>query len=138
MHCPRCGRQTAYPDRIGNMRVLPRDVPKDTPFAINRDGTCYTCREAEKGGRVRNRRRREPTEREVWATRQALEAMWRSRRRRGIPPEGIDTGPLLLQLQGVTMVRAVTPKNAGGPGDTKPRSLTSTNTIRNSQEKHHR
>ena len=138
MHCPKCGRQTAYPDRIGNMRVLPRDVPQDTPFAINRDGTCYTCRETMKGGRDRKRHRHEPTEREIRATRQALEAMWRSRRSRGIPPEGIDTTPLLLQLQGVTMVRAVTPENAGGPGDTKPRSLTNTNTIRNSQEKHHR
>jgi hypothetical protein len=103
MHCPNCERLTYWPNRIGDQRVKPKNVPEGALLAAILDGTCFTCRRIAKGlssgGREDSKRERVSrhlmTPEEVQRANQAYQCFTARRRTRGVPREGLHPSTLV-------------------------------------------
>ena len=102
--CPGCGRATFY--RVGDFLT----VPPGHLYASTQDGTCMTCWRAKNGktratvGVTLAPCRNTLTDEEIMQARVGLVQFWTSRRRRGIPTEGLH--PEEIQRPGRTLLEA--------------------------------
>ena len=110
-HCPRCERRTYYQRRTGDFR---EPIPAGYLSATTQDGTCTTGwrvlhnthRPTAKGlvATVSPIYRHALTDEEIMQARVGLVQFWTSRRRRGIPTEGLH--PEAIQRPGLTLLEA--------------------------------
>lgn len=112
--CPYCERTTWWPQRVGNFRTRPKDLPRYIVNAVLADGECCTCYRERRGIKRHSERGVDNTmepaykyqmdDAEAERVRNDLERYWERRRQRGIHPNGRPAE--LLHKGGLTLLEA--------------------------------
>jgi hypothetical protein len=103
MRCHNCGRETYWPERVGNQRIKPADVPEGVLTAMLQDGTCVSCyrllrgmtRHKRRPSETRTYHRRNMSDAELLRATRSVLRYFQSRQHRGVPRDGLDPATLV-------------------------------------------